>query len=84
MAYDYELLGWMDADGERHLFDEGDMPESMDTVAGALVHAADDEGWEHIFWVYAPPGVEAFSWDDWEAIAELEIEDQEVGYGIEQ
>lgn len=60
VAYQYDVVGWEDYDGNRH---EG-APSDPDATWGQLIHAYDPAtGDSHHFWAFVP---ETFDdWDQW-------------------
>lgn len=74
MAWDFEVVGYEDFDGDRH---EG-KPSDLSDTWGCLVHCYDSETGQHdYFWAFVPDTFD--EWEDWLDY----IEGLMGGYGME-
>lgn len=73
MAFDFDVIGWEDRNGDRH---EG-KPSDINDVYGEFVHAFDSATGEHKhFWAFVYDSFE--EWEEWLDYIEQLIE----GYGL--
>lgn len=78
----FDVLGWEDDGGNRHLPDENgtpDVPQDLDDTFGIFVHVydTDDDEYHHYFWAFSGSPYE--DWDDWWDL----IEEMMDMYGME-